>query len=107
MPAWEKKARPSWFGFLLTVKEDAPFKRGELVQFLQENNIATRYLFGGNLIKQPYFIDNKIEYRVIGDLKNTDIVMNNTFWVGCYPGLNLEMLNYVLESFGEFIKKYG
>lgn len=107
LPAWEKKARPSWFGFLLTVKEDAPFKRGELVQFLQENNIATRYLFGGNLIKQPYFIDNKIEYRVIGDLKNTDIVMNNTFWVGCYPGLNLEMLNYVLESFGEFIKKYG
>lgn len=106
LPAWDKKAQPSWFGFLLTVKDDAPFKRDELVQFLQENNIATRYLFGGNLTKQPYFIDNHVEHRIIGDLKNTDIIMNNTFWIGCYPGLNQEMLDYVLKNFYDFIKKF-
>ncbi|TAN34190.1 lipopolysaccharide biosynthesis protein RfbH [Patescibacteria group bacterium] len=106
LPVWEEKAEPSWFGFLLTVKEDAPFNRDQLVRFLQEYNIATRYLFAGNLLKQPYFIDNKINYRVVGDLKNTDFIMNNTFWVGCYPGLNKEMLEYVVECFNEFLRGY-
>lgn len=105
LPAWEEKAEPSWFGFLLTVKEDAPFDRDTLVQFLQEKNIATRYLFAGNVIKQPYFIDNKINYRVAGDLKNTDLIMNNTFWVGVYPGLTTEMMKYIVACFEEFINQ--
>lgn len=103
LPKWEEKSEPSWFGFLLTVKKDAPFDRARLVEFLQKKNIATRYLFAGNLLKQPYFIDNKIEYRVAGELKNTDLVMRNTFWFGCYPGLRQEMLEYVVKSFDEFI----
>jgi len=103
LPVWHEKADPSWFGFLLTVKEDAPFKRAELVQFLQDQQIATRYLFAGNLTKQPYFIDNKVKYRTVGDLKNTDLVMNNTFWIGCYPGLSKEMLDFIINSFAEFL----
>ncbi|MEK7131244.1 MAG: lipopolysaccharide biosynthesis protein RfbH [Patescibacteria group bacterium] len=106
LPAWEKEAEPSWFGFLLTVKEDAPFDRDRLVQHLQENNIATRYLFAGNITKQPYFIDNPIQYRVVGELKNTDLIMSNTFWVGVYPGLNAEMIDYVVACFDKFLQEY-
>lgn len=107
LPRWEEKAEPSWFGFLLTIKEGAPFSRGEIIFHLQSANIATRYLFAGNLLKQPYFIDNKIEHRVIGDLKNTDLVMNNTFWIGCYPGLTGEMLEFVIKSFEDFLEQYA
>ena len=106
LPAWEKNAEPSWFGFLLTIKEDAPFDRDTLVQFLQGKNIATRYLFAGNVLKQPYFIDNKINYRVAGDLKNTDLVMSNTFWVGVYPGLTAAMMEYIAKCFKEFLNQY-
>lgn len=106
LPKWLDNTDPSWFGFLLTVKEDAPFDRDTLAQLLQEKQIATRYLFAGNLTKQPYFINNKIEHRVVGDLKNTDLVMNNTFWIGVYPGLEKEQLDYVVSSFEELLKKY-
>ncbi len=103
LPKWLDNADPSWFGFLLTVKEDAPFDRDAIVHFLQDKQIATRYLFAGNLTKQAYFINNKIEYRVVGDLKNTDLVMNNTFWVGVYPALTTEMMEYVVACFEEFV----
>ena len=106
LPVWEEKAEPSWFGFLLTIKEDAPFDRDALAQFLREKNIATRYLFAGNVIKQPYFIDNKINYRVVGDLKNTNLIMSNTFWVGVYPGLTTEMMEYVAKCFEEFVDQH-
>ncbi|MEK7680909.1 MAG: lipopolysaccharide biosynthesis protein RfbH [Patescibacteria group bacterium] len=106
LPKCEATADPSWFGFLITVKSDAPFDRSQIVNHLQEANIATRYLFAGNLIKQPYFVNNKINYRIAGDLSNTDFVMNNTFWIGCYPGINQEMLTYVLECFSDFLKNY-
>ena len=106
LPKWEEKAEPSWFGFLLTVREEAPFGRNQIVQHLQESNIATRYLFAGNLVKQPYFIDNQVKYRVVGDLDNTDKVMKNTFWIGCYPGLTEEMLSYVIENFNDFCKNF-
>lgn len=106
LPSWLEQAEPSWFGFLLTVKEAAPFDRKRIIQYLQDAKIGTRYLFAGNLTKQPYFINNKIEYSVVGDLKNIDLVMENTFWIGCYPGLTKEMLKYVLASFDSFLAQF-
>lgn len=105
LPAWLDKAEPSWFGFLLTVRSGAPFDRKGIVRHLQEKKIGTRYLFAGNLIKQPYFINNEIKHRVAGKLSNTDIIMKDTFWIGCYPGLSKEMLEYVIDSFDSFLAR--
>ena len=107
LPAWNKKADPSWFGFLLTIKPEAKFSRGELLKYLNDKKIGTRLLFAGNITKQPYFKNYQINYKVVGSLKNTDIIMNNTFWIGVYPGLNKKMLDYVVKSFKEFLEKYG
>lgn len=101
-----KKSDPSWFGFLLTVKNTAGFKRDDLLKFLNGKKIGTRLLFAGNIVKQPYFINYKIKHRVIGNLKNTNDVMVNTFWLGVYPGLNKEMLDYVIKSFKEFLERF-
>jgi CDP-4-dehydro-6-deoxyglucose reductase, E1 len=106
LPEWNSKADPSWFGFLLTIRPEAGFKREELMRYLNEKKIGTRLLFAGNITKQPYFKNYPIDYRVAGDLKNTDTVMNDTFWIGVYPGLTEEMLDYVIKSFTEFVKKY-
>lgn len=106
LPKCFERAEPSWFGFLLTVRPEAPFSRAELIEFLNSKKIGTRYLFAGNLLRQPYFTDRIIEHRVVGDLSNTDIIMNNTFWIGVYPGLTTEMLDYVISSFAEFVAKY-
>lgn len=106
LPKWLDNAEPSWFGFLITIKDGLSFDRDTLVRFLQDKQIATRYLFAGNIIKQPYFVDNKIDYRVVGDLKNADIVMNNTFWVGVYPGLTKEMMEYMVSCFEEFVSEH-
>lgn len=105
LPKWLSGADPSWFGFLLTVKENAPFSRDEIVQFLNQKKVQTRYLFSGNIIRQPYFVERNISYKVAGDLKNTDLIMNNTFWIGCYPGLNKEHLKYVVSCFKEFFSR--
>ncbi|MFM7702522.1 MAG: DegT/DnrJ/EryC1/StrS family aminotransferase, partial [Alphaproteobacteria bacterium] len=101
LPKFSPNAKPSWFGFPITVRENSKFTRNQLVEYLEENKIGTRLLFGGNLLKQPY-MKNK-NYRIVGDLKNSDIVMNNTFWIGVYPGLGPIELNYVLETFRKFI----
>ena len=106
LPSWLENAAPSWFGFLLTVKTGAPFNRDQIIKYLQTKKIGTRYLFAGNLTKQPYFINNKIKYRIVGGLKNTDLVMKNTFWIGCYPGLTKEMLEYVVASFDSFLVRF-
>ena len=74
-----------------------------MVKFLNEKNIGTRLLFSGNITKQPYF--KNIEHRVASDLKNTDKVMNDSFWIGVYPGLNETMLDYVLSQIKNFVKK--
>ncbi|GAB4273235.1 MAG: lipopolysaccharide biosynthesis protein RfbH [Candidatus Promineifilaceae bacterium] len=95
---------PSWFGFLLSVQPKAPFSRNELIQHLENNQIATRLLFGGNLTRQPAY--QNVRYRVVGKLTNTDIVMNQTFWIGVYPGLTLPMLDYVIETFAAFFRRY-
>jgi CDP-4-dehydro-6-deoxyglucose reductase, E1 len=94
---------PAWFGFPITVRLDAPFTKDELIQFLSSHLIDTRPLFAGNITKQPYF-KNKI-YRISGNLKNTDIVMAQTFWIGTFPGLTKEMLQYILDVIEDFCMK--
>ena len=92
---------PSWFGFPLGVREDAPFTRDDLVMRLEERKIGTRLLFGGNLVRQPAYAG--MAYRAIGDLKNTDYVMRNVLWVGVYPGLTKPMLEHVAQVIGEVV----
>ncbi|MGC8490148.1 MAG: lipopolysaccharide biosynthesis protein RfbH [Syntrophobacteraceae bacterium] len=94
---------PAWFGFPLTVRESAPFDRVALVRYLEEHKIATRLLFGGNLIRQPAYRD--VRYRVAGNLNVTDRAMNRTFWIGVYPGLSRPMLDYVLDIFHQAPRK--
>jgi len=94
---------PSWFGFALSVRPDAPFSRAELVSFVESRRIATRLLFAGNLLRQPAY--SGIAHRVIGELANTDFVMANTFWLGVFPGLTDEMIDYVLASVDEFVRR--
>jgi len=103
MPRALPKADPSPFGFPLTIKEDAGFARNEITAHLEGRGIATRLLFAGNLTKQPAY--QGVEFRVAGKLENTDRIMNDTFWVGVYPGLTDEMVGYMLESFDEFMKR--
>ena len=96
-----KNSDPSWFGYALTVQENKYFSRDELVNHLNEKRIATRLMFGGNLIKQPAY--KNMNYIISDDLQNADIVMNSTFWIGVYPGINDKMLDYVFETFDDFI----
>lgn len=104
LPYSEQHCDPSWFGFPLLVKNNVHFSRDDIVQSLEQNRIATRMLFGGNLIKQPAYAS--IDYRQVGSLENTDLVMNNLFWVGVYPGLEKEMLEYIINSFETFIQGF-
>lgn len=99
LPKATERSEPSWFGFALTVKPKSPKTRNQIVQELNAKKIGTRLLFGGNLLRQPAFVGTP--RRVIGDLKNTDRIMNDTFWIGVWPGLTLEMLDYVLTTFHE------
>lgn len=99
------KSNPSWFGFLITLTDKCPFTREELMEFLNERKIGTRLLFGGNLTKQPLFLNYDHKYRKVGSLKNTDLVMNRTFWIGTYPGITVEMINWVEKSFDDYFLK--
>ena len=105
LPEPGHNTEPSWFGFLLTVKENARFTRNEIVSHLEKNGIQTRMLFAGNLIKHPCFDElRKAEagYRVIGELRNTDMVMERSFWIGVYPGMREGMLEFTIEKIREF-----
>lgn len=97
LPEATAHSDPSWFGLPLMIREDAPFSRKELVDFLDKKKIATRQLFGGNLVRQPAY--KNVAYRAVGNLNNSDRVMNQAFWIGVYPGLTEEMLSYVVETF--------
>jgi len=99
LPKVSQNSEPSWFGFALTVKKNSPRTRNQIVQELNEKKIGTRLLFGGNLLRQPAFIGTP--RRVIGDLVNTDLVMSDTFWIGVWPGLTLEMLDYMILAIRE------
>ena len=100
LPEATPNSDPSWFGFPITLDPESSVSRSGLLKFLDSRKIGTRLLFAGNLLKQPAYRD--VDFRVIGDLKNTDIVMNRTFWVGTYPGLTFEMLDFVAESILEY-----
>ncbi|PMM49038.1 lipopolysaccharide biosynthesis protein RfbH [Vibrio breoganii] len=100
LPEATAKSDPSWFGFPITIREDSGIDRVDLLKFMDQYKIGTRLLFAGNLTRQPYF--ENVEYRVVGDLKNTDLIMNNTLWIGVYPGLGQDHLNFVIEKFEEF-----
>lgn len=101
LPVATPESDPSWFGYCLSVREDAPFGRHELVQFLEQRKIGTRQLFGGNLTRQPAYKD--VDFRVVGTLANADFVAGHTFWLGVYPGLTPAMLDYMLESLQDFV----
>ena len=103
LPKETKKANPSWFGFPITIKNKKLINRNDLIKYLNENNIGTRLLFGGNMTKQPYMQHQK--YKVSGSLFNSDKIMNDSFWVGVYPGLNKNHMNHISEVIHQFIKK--
>lgn len=95
-----ENSTPSWFGFPITLKDSAGVSRVDLSKYLDQNRIGTRLLFAGNLTRQPYF--QGVEHRVVGDLKNTDITMNQTLWLGIYPALGIEQLDFIAEKIEEF-----
>ena len=107
LPEKTANSKPSWFGFLLTVRENATFTRDELVSYLEGNSIQTRMLFAGNLLKHPCFDEMRQTgegYRVVGELKNTNIIMHRTFWIGVYPGMNEDMVRFMIKVIHEFIQ---
>ncbi len=104
LPQATENSEPAWFGFLLTIKNNR-LDRTKLLKYLAEQNIGVRLLFGGNITKQPYFINGEIKFRQVSDLKNTDRIMNDTFWIGVYPGINKERMDYMVEKFDEFVRK--
>lgn len=95
LPQSTPGSEPSWFGFPLAIRPEAPFTRNEVVRYLEKHKITTRLLFGGNLVRQPAYFD--IPHRVVGNLENSDFVMNHVFWMGVYPGLSQESLAYVID----------
>jgi CDP-6-deoxy-D-xylo-4-hexulose-3-dehydrase len=101
LPVAPPNTDPSWFAFVITVREDAGFTRADLTGYLEANRIETRGLFSGNLLRHPAF--EAIERRVVGDLSNTDVVMNHTFFVGVYPGIDDARMDYVVDAFRRFI----
>jgi len=102
LPRATEHADPAWFGFPITVREDAGFTRNDLTGFLEANRVETRNLFSGNLLRHPAFQD--IPHRVVGDLTNTDVVTNQTFFIGVYPGIDEVQLDYVADVFGRFMR---
>ncbi len=103
LPIATAKSEPSWFGFPITIRPDSGINRENLLRFLDERKIGTRLMFAGNITRQPAY--KNIDFRIVGDLRNSDIVMNHTFWIGVYPGLTNQMLDYVIESISEFVTK--
>ncbi|MEC0227951.1 lipopolysaccharide biosynthesis protein RfbH [Paenibacillus alba] len=103
LPRSTLNSNPSWFGFILTIRDSAKFSRNDIVTYLEQNRIQTRMLFAGNLIRQPAFVN--VNYRVVGDLTNTDKILNDTFLVGVYPGLTDVMIDYVISKIHEFVQK--
>lgn len=100
LPEATENSDPSWFGFPITIRPESGIDRVDLLKFMDQYKIGTRLLFAGNLTRQPYF--EHVKYRVVGDLTNTDLIMNHTFWIGVYPGLTKEHLNFIIEKFEEF-----
>ncbi|MDD3596889.1 lipopolysaccharide biosynthesis protein RfbH [Sulfuricurvum sp.] len=100
------KSDPSWFGFMMTLKEGTGFSRNELVEHLENSNIQTRNLFAGNMLRHPMFdhMQENVDYRVVGELLNTDKIMNDSFWIGLYPGMGDAAIDYMIATISGFIK---
>ena len=110
LPVAEANSNPSWFGFLIAVKEDAGFTRNELTGYLEQNKIQTRNLFAGNLTKHPCFDEMRSSgegYRIVGELKNTDFVMTNGFWLGVFPGMTKEMNEWMIKCIKTFCTEHA
>lgn len=108
LPKATTDSNPSWFGFILTVRESAGFTRNELIRHLESCKIQTRMLFAGNYLRHPAFDhmrNSGTGYRVVGNLENTDRIMNNTFWLGIYPGITNDMVEYIIKTIQDFVKK--
>jgi len=101
LPSPTPKSDPSWFGFPITLRENCPVSRSDLLKYLDQNKIGSRMLFAGNLTCQPYMEEKK--FRIHGTLENTNQIMNNTFWVGIFPGNTEEMLDFTASKISEFL----
>ena len=104
LPEPTPSSDPSWFGFAITVRASAPFQRSDLVAYLEDHRIATRLLFGSNLVRQPAFKGHP--YRIVGSLANADLITEGTFWIGVYPGITDEMIDYMLDVLHEFAQRF-
>ena len=105
LPESTPNSNPNWFGFLISVREGSPFTKRELVQHLEERKVSTRALFAGNILRQPAY--HTITHRVVGNLKNTDYTMENTFWIGVYPAIGKDQIDYIVACFAEFFQGKG
>ena len=103
LPRWLPKADPSWFAFPMTVRDTAPFTRTALTHYLEHHKVETRMLFAGNILKQPGY--KNIDCRVIGNLPVSDQVMRSAFFIGVYPGLTDEMIDFIVERFRQFFQR--
>lgn len=104
MPRATENSDPSWFGFPVTLESNHPANREDLLRFLEERKIGTRLMFAGNITRQPAY--SGVEFRVVGDLANSDLIMRRAFWLGVYPGLTSRMLDYVIDSIRDFMGRY-
>ena len=100
----DKKEDPCWFGFPIIVKENSPFTRNQLAEYLENNKIGTRNVFAGNLLRHPAYL--KIKYKISGKIKNADIIMSQAFWIGIWPGVNNNIINYIETIISNFLKSY-
>ena len=101
LPEATENSDPSWFGFLMTIRPEANIRRVDLLSYLDQHKIGTRLLFAGTLTRQPYMAGRN--FRVSGELTNTDVVMNDSFWIGVYPGLTHEMLDFAAEKIESYL----
>ena len=108
LPKAQINSNPSWFGFLITLRDESKIERLEIVKKLEKLGIQTKLLFAGNIVRHPVFDklkDKEKTYRIVGDLTNTDKVMNDTFWIGVYPGMTDEMTNFMIEKLSEILNQ--